>query len=115
MSKNKNIRSSNYAGRFVRTALVTAIAASSSSMIHAGETVYFDHGGELEWSVTTSYGIGVRMEDQDEKLIADANADDGNRNFDKHSLTSHRVGALAELIYTNDAGWGRTSCDHLLR
>lgn len=106
MSKNKNIRSSSYAGHFARTALVTAIAAASSSAVYAGETVYFDHGGELEWSVTTSYGIGVRMEDQDDKLIANANADDGNRNFDKDSLTSHRVGALAEMIYTNDAGWG---------
>lgn len=106
MSKNKNIRSNYCTGRVARIGLVAAIAAVSSPMIKAGETVYFDHGGELEWSLTTSYGIGVRMEDQDDDLIADANADDGNRNFDKHSLTSHRVGALAEMIYTNDAGWG---------
>jgi len=106
MSKNKNIRSSSYAGRFARTALVTAIAAASSSALYAGETVFFDHGGDLEWSVTTSYGIATRLEDPDEKLLADLNGDDGNRNFDKGALISHRVGALAEMVYTNDAGWG---------
>ena len=106
MSENKNTSSVTCSRRYTRMGLVVAIAATSASLSHAGESVYFDHGGELSWSVTTSYGIGIRMEDQDDALIAGANTDDGNRNFDKHSLTSHRIGALAELIYTNDNDWG---------
>lgn len=106
MSENKNKGSMLHIERFAKTSLVAAIAATIAPLSYAGDTVYFDHGGDLQWSVTTSYGIGVRMEDQDDDLISDSRADDGNRNFDKHALTSHRVGALAEMIYTNDSGWG---------
>lgn len=106
MSDKNNRRLINCSRRFTRIGLVAAIAATSSSFSHAGQPVYFDHGGELEWSVTAAYGIGVRMEDQDDDLIAGDNADDGNRNFDKHALTSNRISALGELIYTNDNNWG---------
>ncbi|MEP3588971.1 MAG: DUF1302 family protein [Marinobacter sp.] len=107
MSKNKNNGSMFHVERFAKRGLAIAVAATLSPLSYAGETIYFDHGGDLQWSVTTSYGIGVRMEDQDDDLLdGNMNGDDGNRNFDKHSLYSHRVGALAELIYTNDSGWG---------
>lgn len=106
MSENKNKGSMLHIERFAKTSLVVAVAAAMAPLAYAGDTMYFDHGGDLQWSVTTSYGIGMRMEDQDDDLIANPGADDGNRNFDKHALTSHRVGALAEMIYTNDSGWG---------
>lgn len=106
MSENKNNGSVLPIERFAKASLVVAVAAMTAPLSHAGEPIYFDHGAKLQWSVTTSYGVGVRMEDQDDKLIADANSDDGNRNFDKHALTSHRVGALAELVYINDNNWG---------
>jgi hypothetical protein len=100
MRNNKNKFITKHSGHFVRAGLAVAVAAMTPMMSQAGEKVYFDHGGDLSWSVTTSYGFGVRMEDQDDDLLTDANGDDGNRNFDKHSLNSHRVGALAEMIYT---------------
>lgn len=105
MRNNKNRRSIHCTKQWVRVGLVAAITAATSSLSYAGEPVYFDNG-RLDWSVTTSYGIGMRMEDQDDALIAGANADDGDRNFDKHALVSNRVSALGELIYTNDNHWG---------
>lgn len=106
MSKNKNKGSIFHLNRLAKTGLVAAIAAGVSTMASAGEPIYFKHGGNLTWSLTTGYGIGMRMEKQDKKLLTDINADDGNRNFDRHSLTTHRVGALGELVYTNDNNWG---------
>lgn len=103
MSKNNNKSSKFQLNRLVRTGLVAAVAAGVASMANAGETIYFDHGGNLQWSLTTSYGLGMRMEKQDKKLMES----EGNRNFDRGSLTTHRVSALGELVYTNDSySWG---------
>lgn len=107
MRNNKNNVLKHHSGHFVRAGLAVAVAAMAPMTSHAGEKVFFDHGADLSWSVTTSYGFGVRMEDPDADLLTNnPNGDDGNRNFDKHSLNSHRAGALAEMIYTNDNNWG---------
>lgn len=103
MSNNKNKGSIFHLNRLVKTTLVAAVAAGVASMAHAGETIQFDHGANLKWSLTTGYGFGVRMEKQDKKLLGA----EGNRNFDRGSLTTHRVGALGELVYTNtNSSWG---------
>ncbi len=100
MRNNKNNLLKKHSGHFVRIGLAAAVAATTS-MSYAGERIHFDHGGNLSWSLTTSYGLGVRMEDQDDDLLTgNVNGDDGNRNFDKNSLVSHRVGALAEMVYS---------------
>lgn len=103
MSNNKNKGSIFHLNRWARTGLVVAVAAGVSSMASAGEAIRFDHGGNLKWSLTTSYGLGVRMEKQDKNLLGA----EGNRNFDRGSLTTHRASALGELQYTNDSyDWG---------
>ena len=67
----------------------------------AGETIEFDNGATLDWTVTTSYGLGVRLASPDKDLLT-LNADDGDRNFDKGSLVTNRIGALAEMILRKD-------------
>jgi len=67
----------------------------------AGETIFFGNGATLDWSLTTTYGMGVRLEKPSGTLLADRNADDGNRNFDRGSLTSNQMSALGEMIYRN--------------
>ncbi len=105
MHNNNNVRCKNLAAqRFPLLGLAAAIAMVSGAA-HAGETIEFDNGATLDWTLTTSYGMGVRMEDQDKALIdgpLTINMDDGNRNFDKGSLVTNRVGALAELILQKD-------------
>lgn len=88
--------------RIVPGALVLAVAASVAPSSEAGEPINFDDGAQLDWSVITTYGIGMRMRSPDAKLISDPNADDGDRNFDRHSLVSNRLTALGELIYQKD-------------
>ncbi len=68
----------------------------------AGDTIFYDNGATLDWSLITAYGIGMRAEKQDDALLRDINADDGNRNFDRGSLVTHRVSALGEMIVRKD-------------
>ena len=82
------------------TGLAAAVALVSGPL-WAGETLEFDNGATLDWSVTTSYGIGMRLGDPSNRLMG-INADDPNRNFDQHSLTTNRVGALGEMILRKD-------------
>ena len=104
-SNNKKNMHRESAGRAVAS-LALAIAAFSAGAVHAGETFRFDNGATLDWSVTTSYGLGIRMKDADSSLLqGQANGDDGNRNFDRHSLMTHRATALGELILRKD-NWG---------
>src|SRR5690554_6506 len=97
--KNNNYRK---VLKMVPGALALAVAGAMSSPAHAGETISFNDGSTLDWSVVTTYGLGIRMRGQDAKLLSDANADDGNRNFKRHSLTSHRLTALGELVWQKD-------------
>lgn len=101
-SNNKNKMHRGSTG-FAVASLAIAVAAFSASGVHAGESFYFDNGATLDWSVTTTYGLGMRMSDPDSDLLqGQANADDGNRNFDRHSLVTHRLTALGELILRKD-------------
>ena len=86
------------------TVQVTGLAAAVAlfaSPLWAGETIEFDNGATLDWSVTTSYGIGMRLGAPSDRLMG-INADDPNRNFDQHSLTTNRIGALGEMILRKD-------------
>ena len=82
------------------TGLAAAVALVSGPL-WAGETLEFDNGATLDWSVTTSYGIGMRLGAPSDRLMG-INADDPNRNFDQHSLTTNRIGALGEMILRKD-------------
>lgn len=82
------------------SALATAIALASTAA-WAGETIELDDGTTIDWSVTTSYGVGMRLGKQSDRLLG-ANADDANRNFDRGALTTNRIGALGEMILRKD-------------
>ncbi|HEY4665146.1 MAG TPA: DUF1302 family protein [Comamonas sp.] len=59
--------------------------------VQAGETIDLGDGLNLDWRLNLSYGLGVRVANPSPIL-----ASDGNRNFDKGSLTANRLGALFE-------------------
>jgi len=80
--------------------LATAIALAATQA-SAGETIELDDGTTIDWSVTTSYGVGVRLGKPSDRLVG-ANADDANRNFNQGSLTTNRIGALGEMILRKD-------------
>lgn len=75
----------------------------------------FDTGNsdlKIRWDNTLKYSAAYRLTEPSDTLIADANYDDGDRNFDK-GLVSNRIDWLSELeaslafggIRVSAAGW----------
>jgi len=103
MNNNKKAFPGSQTRQFRHATLAVAVClASQAPAALAGDTVFFDNGATLDWSLITSYGIGMRVEKQDDALLRDINADDGNRNFERGSLVTHRVSALGEMILRKD-------------
>ncbi|THG83124.1 DUF1302 domain-containing protein [Pseudomonas sp. A-1] len=105
MHNKKNPRCTTLVAQSFPLMGLAAAIAMASGAAHAGETIEFDNGATLDWTITANYGIGMRTESPDSALIdgpLTINMDDGNRNFDKGSLVTNRVGALAELILRKD-------------
>jgi hypothetical protein len=100
IKKNNNNSTVMVSGVFQISSLAAAIALGSTP-VWAGDTFEFDNGMTMDWSVTTSYGVGVRT-GQPSSRLQTVNADDANRNFDRGSLTTNRVGALGEMILRKD-------------
>lgn len=100
INKNNNNSKVMVSSVFQISSLAAAIALSSAP-VWAGDTIDFDNGMTMDWSVTTSYGLGVRTGKQSSRLQT-VNADDANRNFDRGSPTANRVGALGEVILRKD-------------
>ena len=69
MHNKKNPRcTALVAQSFPLMGLAAAIAMASAAA-QAGETIEFDNGATLDWTITTSYGIGVRTASPDSALI----------------------------------------------
>ncbi|MFC6672041.1 DUF1302 domain-containing protein [Marinobacterium aestuariivivens] len=64
----------------------------------------------IDWDTVVNYGASWRVESRDDDLLADPNADDGNRSFDK-GLISNRFSFLteADLQYNNVGAFVRAS------
>lgn len=60
---------------------------------------------KLTWNNTVKYGAGFRLKGQNPVLLANPNADDGNRNF-KKGLMSNRIELLSELDAVSSKGFG---------
>ena len=100
INKNNNKYQGPRPHSYQVSGLAVAVALVSSPL-WAGETIEFDDGTTIDWTVTTSYGIGMRLGHPSDRLMG-INADDPNRNFEQHSLTTNRVGALGEMILRKD-------------
>jgi hypothetical protein len=57
----------------------------------------------VNWDNTVRYNLGSRVQGQDGAILGSANADDGDRNFNKGSLVTNRLDLLSEL----DLVWQR--------
>ena len=72
----------------------------------ASQAFDIDTGNEdlsARWDNTVRYNLGSRVKDQDAAILKNANADDGDRNFDKGSLVTNRLDVLSEF----DLVWQR--------
>lgn len=56
----------------------------------------------VDVDVTLKYSTAIRVEEQDEALLADVNGDDGNRNFDKGDFINNRFSAIIDIDINHD-------------
>jgi len=78
-------------------------ACSAAGVAHAFE---FNTGNDdvtVRWDNTLRYNLGSRAKAQDAAILANANADDGDRNFSNGSLVTNRIDLLSEF----DVVWQR--------
>lgn len=77
------------------TLVPLAAALAMLSLPAVGGTLQLGENTSMAYTVTTSYGLGVRVDKADPVLTANLNGDDGNRNFDRGSLVNNRASLLA--------------------
>lgn len=108
-------------GRGLREALPFALLAGTGcGTAFAGEFELFGFDGS--WQLQASYAVAMRLHDPDDRIINGPGSpeipvpeflkvpesnqyDDGDRNFDKHSLINNRVTLLGET-YIGDEDFG---------
>ena len=65
---------------------------------NGADAMNFDLGDgiKLDWDTTLRYTLAQRVANQSDRLLADPNTDDGDRNFDKGSLIKNRFDVITE-------------------
>lgn len=77
--------------------LVVALAALSVPAAHAFQFPTDNEDLTIRWDNTLKYSVAQRVKAPSSALTADANTDDGDRNFRKWGLISNRVDLLSEF------------------
>lgn len=86
---------------FRSTAIQLALGLLANAAI-AAPTVYLDDQTTLDYSITMSYTASSRTDNPASEYLNSLNNDDGTRNFDRWSLFTNRVNALAEARLKHD-------------
>lgn len=85
---------------YIRTALaIASLALLSLPVAQAGETINLGDGVKFDWSLSTTYALGVRTKSPNPLLASDATnftGNDGDNNFKKGAITTNRLSALFE-------------------
>lgn len=88
--------------------LPVALAAAAALSAASAGAVNIDTGHpelSLRWDTTLKYSLASRLTGPRAALIADPNADDGDRNFSK-GLISNRADLFTEVDAVWQGGWG---------
>lgn len=72
-------------------------AAGGASPMAAANTLYFGDHWQLEYLANLTYSAAMRSESASNRLLANINGDDGNRNFASDALINNRAAVLGEL------------------
>ncbi|MFC5695939.1 DUF1302 domain-containing protein [Pseudomonas sp. GCM10022186] len=104
-NKNKSNQSHPASAHALR-ATVVAMCAVACGNAGAFEIDTGNEDIQLRWDNTLRYNLGMRVEGQDSAILKNPNNDDGDRNFDKHSLVNNRLDILSEsdIVYKGKYG-----------
>ena len=96
---------------FKKTTLSLALSVMVMGAAQAGETIEFENGVNLDWSITASYNVAMRVAKPDPLLTGERNMwavryNDGDNNFDQWSLVNNRASALFQTkLSKGDSGF----------
>ncbi|MDM0082892.1 DUF1302 domain-containing protein [Variovorax sp. J31P179] len=92
-----------------RLSAVTTAALAPFAIVPASHAMEIDTGNPdvvLRWDNTLRYNLGQRTQSQDKAILGNPNFDDGDRNFNNHSLIANRLDLLSELDLVVDKKYG---------
>ncbi|BAL24278.1 DUF1302 domain-containing protein [Azoarcus sp. KH32C] len=103
------VRKNIPAGLGMRVCATTAAVLSALATMSVAHAFEIDTGNPdlgIRWDNTVRYNYAHRVESQNSTILASPNADDGDRNFDKGTVSS-RVDLLTEFdfVYRKAAGF----------
>jgi hypothetical protein len=86
---------------------IAAACVSSAVPAWAGDTLDFGNNTTLDYNFTIGYGLGMRTRSPSGDLLtpANANGDDGDRNFKADKLMENQANILGEVNLKHDT-WG---------
>ncbi len=95
----------------VRARNLALVACAELALIHAGSAhaVSIDLPNpdyRLRWDNTVRYNLGMRMDDQDRRIMNNPNYDESDGKFDKHDIVTNRVDVLSEIDFAYRKEWG---------
>jgi Protein of unknown function (DUF1302) len=102
--RDKTTISNRWRHRVLSAALVSMGAIAGNAAAFEIDTGNPDI--ELRWDNTLRYSLGVRTQKQDSAILANPNADDGDRNFKNRSVVANRFDVLSEfdLVWQKNYG-----------
>ena len=80
-----------------RAVLAASLAALFAGPVGAFELPEVHPDLEMRWDNTFRYNLGGRAQGQDNAILGNVNADDGDRNFGNGSLVTNRLDILSEF------------------
>ncbi|CAN5340357.1 hypothetical protein BH10PSE16_BH10PSE16_11970 [soil metagenome] len=82
---------------FARKTLVVALAVACSSSAMAIEIDSGNEDVKIRWDNTVRYNLGMRMEGQDARILANPSYDESDAKFGKHDIVTNRIDLLSEV------------------
>lgn len=80
-----------------RSALAIAVVAATTGSASAMQIDLGNPDIRLRWDNTVRYNLGVRMENQDSKIMNNPNFDESSGKFDRGDIVTNRLDILTEI------------------
>ncbi|MGO0684300.1 DUF1302 domain-containing protein [Pseudomonas fulva] len=90
---------------FSRSAIALAVLGGMSGA-HAVSFDLSNPDYRLRWDNTVRYNLGVRMEDQDHRIMRTPTYDESDSKFDKGDIVTNRLDVLSEVDFSYLNEWG---------
>lgn len=85
-------------------ALLVLVGQGSTALAAAIELPNSDY--RLRWDNTLRYALGMRMEDQNRRIMNNPSYDESDGKFDKGDIVTNRVDILSEIDFSFRKEWG---------